>query len=215
MANSSSKKGKKKKDEQDTAKITEREKQVKEAVEPACSADRVEQSSLEAGSEMLPEVADDLSGEMTVVEEEKTELLAFRLLNEEYGVEINRIKEIIKPVEITNVPRTPDFVEGIISLRGVIVPVYNLKKRLKFAAHSEESDVVFDNAKRILVVNFDNELIGIIVDAVTGVIKLSKGSVEPTPPVIKGVDAEYLKGVGRFNDRLLILLDIDRVLKWE
>lgn len=208
MCDPSSGKGKKKKDEQGTVEVTEREKQVKEAV-------KVEQSSLEAESEMLPEVADDLSGEMTVVEEEKTELLAFRLLNEEYGVEINRIKEIIKPVEITNVPRTPDFVEGIISLRGVIVPVYNLKKRLKFAAPSEESGVVFDNAKRILVVNFDNELIGIIVDAVTGVIKLSKGSVEPTPPVIKGVDAEYLKGVGRFNDRLLILLDIDRVLKWE
>ncbi|MBI5182394.1 MAG: hypothetical protein HZA06_05745, partial [Nitrospirae bacterium] len=73
MSNPSSKKGKKKKDEQGAAKVTEREKQVKEAVEPACSADRVEQSSLEAESEMLPEVADDLSGEMTVVEEEKTE----------------------------------------------------------------------------------------------------------------------------------------------
>jgi purine-binding chemotaxis protein CheW len=66
-----------------------------------------------------------------------------------------------------------------------------------------------------LVVNFDNEQIGIIVDAVTGVIKLSKGSIEPTPPVIKSVEAEYLSGVGRFNDRLLILLNIDRVLKWE
>lgn len=211
MANPLPKKGRKKKDDQGPAKITEREQEAKEALE-------AEQSSLdaelEAESEMFPDAVDDLSGEAAVVEEEKAELLAFRLLNEEYGVEINRIKEIIKPVEITNVPRTPDFVEGIISLRGVIVPVYNLKKRLKFAP-SEESDAVLNNAARVLIINFDSELIGIIVDAVTGVIKLGKGAIEPTPPVIKGVDAEYLKGVGRLNDRLLILLDIDRVLKWE
>ena len=158
--------------------------------------------------------SEDIGDEMTLAapdaDEKKIELLAFKLSNEEYVLDINRIKEIIRPVEITRVPRVPSYIKGIISLRGVIVPVYNLKNRLGLSEANEFSN---DSQKRILIVNFDEELIGIIVDAVTGVVKLNEDIIEPTPQIIKGVDAEYLKGVARTNNRLLILLNLDRVLK--
>jgi purine-binding chemotaxis protein CheW len=164
----------------------------------------------EAGEMQSEDIADEMTLAAPDADEKKIELLAFKLSNEEYVLDINRIKEIIRPVEITRVPRVPSYIKGIISLRGVIVPVYNLKNRLGLSEANEFSN---DSQKRILIVNFDEELIGIIVDAVTGVVKLNEDIIEPTPQIIKGVDAEYLKGVARTNNRLLILLNLDRVLK--
>jgi len=165
---------------------------------------------IEAGEMQTEDIADEMTAAASDADEEKIELLAFKLSNEEYVLDINRIKEIIRPVEITRVPRVPLYIKGIISLRGVIVPVYNLKNRLGLLETNEFSN---DSQKRILIVNFDEELIGIIVDAVTGVVKINEDIIEPTPQIIKGVDAEYLKGVARTNNRLLILLNLDRVLK--
>lgn len=164
----------------------------------------------EAGEMQSEDIADEMTLAAPDADEKKIELLAFKLSNEEYVLDINRIKEIIRPVEITRVPRVPSYIKGIISLRGVIVPVYNLKNRLGLLEANEFSN---DSQKRILIVNFDEELIGIIVDAVTGVVKINEDIIEPTPQIIKGVDAEYLKGVARTNNRLLILLNLDRVLK--
>lgn len=164
----------------------------------------------EAGEMQSEDIADEMTSAAPDADEKKIELLAFKLSNEEYVLDINRIKEIIRPVEITRVPRVPSYIKGIISLRGVIVPVYNLKNRLGLSEANEFSN---DSQKRILIVNFDEELIGIIVDAVTGVVKINEDIIEPTPQIIKGVDAEYLKGVARTNNRLLILLNLDRVLK--
>ncbi|MEK6657469.1 MAG: chemotaxis protein CheW [Nitrospirota bacterium] len=164
----------------------------------------------EAGEMQSEDIGDEMTLAAPDADEKKIELLAFKLSNEEYVLDINRIKEIIRPVEITRVPRVPSYIKGIISLRGVIVPVYNLKNRLGLSEANEFSN---DSQKRILIVNFDEELIGIIVDAVTGVVKLNEDIIEPTPQIIKGVDAEYLKGVARTNNRLLILLNLDRVLK--
>ncbi|MFZ3063805.1 MAG: chemotaxis protein CheW [Nitrospirota bacterium] len=163
-----------------------------------------------AGEMQSEDIADEMTLAAPDADEKKIELLAFKLSNEEYVLDINRIKEIIRPVEITRVPRVPLYIKGIISLRGVIVPVYNLKNRLGLLEANEFSN---DSQKRILIVNFDEELIGIIVDAVTGVVKINEDIIEPTPQIIKGVDAEYLKGVARTNNRLLILLNLDRVLK--
>lgn len=164
----------------------------------------------EAGEMQSEDIADEMTLAAPDADEKKIELLAFKLSNEEYVLDINRIKEIIRPIEITRVPRVPSYIKGIISLRGVIVPVYNLKNRLGLLEANEFSN---DSQKRILIVNFDEELIGIIVDAVTGVVKINEDIIEPTPQIIKGVDAEYLKGVARTNNRLLILLNLDRVLK--
>ncbi len=157
----------------------------------------------------IEDIAAEIQTEEAVVEEEKIELLAFKLSNEEYVLDINRIKEIIRPVEITKVPRVPSYIKGIISLRGVIVPVYDLKNRLRLS----EADAPDDSQRRILIVNFDEELVGMVVEAVTGVVKINEDVIEPTPQIIKGVDAEYLKGVARLNNRLLILLNLDRVLR--
>ncbi len=165
---------------------------------------------IEAGEMHTEDIADELTAPASDADEEKIELLAFKLSNEEYALDINRIKEIIRPVEITRVPRVPSYIKGIISLRGVIVPVYNLKNRLGLLEANEFSN---ESQKRILILNFDEEFIGIIVDAVTGVVKINEDIIEPTPQIIKGVDAEYLKGVARTNNRLLILLNLDRVLK--
>lgn len=164
----------------------------------------------EAGEMQSEDIGDEMTLAAPDADEKKIELLAFKLSNEEYVLDINRIKEIIRPVEITRVPRVPSYIKGIISLRGVIVPVYNLKNRLGLLEANESSN---DSQKRILIVNFDEEFIGIIVDAVTGVVKINEDIIEPTPQIIKGVDAEYLKGVARTNNRLLILLNLDRVLK--
>ncbi|MBI5042736.1 MAG: purine-binding chemotaxis protein CheW [Nitrospirae bacterium] len=157
----------------------------------------------------IEDITEEFQTGETVSDDERIELLAFKLSNEEYVLDISSIKEIIRPVEITKVPRVPSYIKGIISLRGVIAPVYDLKNRLKLS----ETDAPDDSQRRILIVNFDDELVGIISDAVTGVVKINEDIIEPTPQIIKGVDAEYLKGVARIDNRLLIILNLDRILR--
>lgn len=139
--------------------------------------------------------------------DEIIEYLAFLLANEEYAVKVEDVKEIIRGQSITTVPRTPGFVIGIISLRGVILPVFDIKKRLGL-----EDGVVSRKTSRIIVVADKYGLQGIMVDKVTGVVKLKGSAIEPPPAIIGGVEAEYLQGLGRIGDRLLILFNTDRVL---
>jgi len=134
------------------------------------------------------------------------EYLAFMLANEEYAVRVEDVKEIIRGQSITGVPRTPGFVLGIISLRGVILPVFDIKDRLGLEGGG------IGKTSRIVVVSDKSGLQGIMVDKVTGVVKLPKSAVEPPPSVIGGVEAEYLEGLGRLGDRLLILFNTDKVL---
>jgi len=137
------------------------------------------------------------------------EYLAFRLSDEEYAVRVSDIKEIIRPQKITMVPRAPEFVEGIFSLRGVIIPVFDIKKRLGFSNTERE------RTTRILIVSDGGAAQGIIVDRVTGVARLKADTIEPPPAVIGGVEAEYLEGIGRLDGRLLILFNTARVLSME
>lgn len=137
------------------------------------------------------------------------EYLAFRLGKEEYAVKVEHVREIIRLQKITDVPRAPGFVKGIISLRGVIIPVFDIKKRLGF----EDSEGT--RATRIVVVSEDGMPQGMIVDKVTGVVRFPEKGIEPPPAVIGGVEAEYIHGVGRLGDRLLILFNTGRVLAME
>lgn len=137
------------------------------------------------------------------------EYLAFRLGSEEYAVKVEDVREIIRLQKITDVPRAPGYVRGIISLRGVIIPVFDIKKRLGF----EETG--HTRATRIVVVAEEGMPQGIIVDKVTGVVRFPVKTVEPPPAVIGGVEAEYIHGVGRIGDRLLILFNTGRVLAME
>jgi purine-binding chemotaxis protein CheW len=134
------------------------------------------------------------------------EFLCFRLGDEEYGINIMEIKEIIKPRELTEVPRTPDFVDGVLSLRGVIVPVFNMRQRLAMSLSYDKGQ------ERIIIVRCDEGLHGLRVDRVTDVVRIAEGGREPTPSVLEGIAREFVGGIGRAGSRMIIILDICKVV---
>lgn len=134
-----------------------------------------------------------------------SEFLCFRLGDEEYGVNIMDIKEIIKPRELTEVPRAPLCVDGILSLRGVIVPVINMGKRLSLSTEQKSQQ------ERIVIVKQGEALTGLRVDVVTGVVRIFDSLRESTPAALEGIDREYVAGIGRTGNRMIILLDVQSV----
>ncbi|HHX51301.1 MAG TPA: chemotaxis protein CheW [Clostridia bacterium] len=138
---------------------------------------------------------------------EEEQLVVFQLANETYGIEISAVHEIIRLQSVTRVPRTPDFVEGVINLRGKIVPVIDLHKRFRLPLEEETPH------SRIIVVEVMGVMVGMIVDSVSEVLRLPVANIEPPPPAISGgIDTDYLRGVGKWQEKLIILLDLDRVL---
>ncbi len=137
---------------------------------------------------------------------EVLQLVTFRLGREEYAVDILNVQEINRMVEITNVPNSPPHVEGVINLRGRVIPVVNLRKR--FGLDGKE----FDRDTRIIVMDIKGTVAGFIVDGVSEVLRISSDTVEPPPPITNGVNSEYVKGVGKVDDRLIILLELERLL---
>jgi len=135
------------------------------------------------------------------------QLVVFQLAGETYGVDINHVQEIIRMQNITEIPRTPDFIEGVINLRGRVIPVIDLHKRFNLPLADATQNT------RIMVVELDQMTVGMIVDSVSEVLRLPAASIEPPPPMISGVDVAYLEGVGKWNERLIILLDLNRVLR--
>jgi purine-binding chemotaxis protein CheW len=134
------------------------------------------------------------------------QLVSFTLANEEFGVDIIKVQEIMRVQEITKVPQMPDYVEGVINLRGNVIPIIDLRK--KFGLEVKERD----NQTRIIVVNVQDRIVGFIVDAVQQVLRLSEDQIEPPPEVGTSINREYLNGVGKLDDRLLILLSLDTLL---
>lgn len=124
----------------------------------------------------------------------------------EYGVPITQVQEINRLTTPTKLPKAPAFVEGVINLRGKVIPVIDLKKRFDM-----ETGEYTDNS-RIIVVDVDGRTVGIIVDEVNEVLRIPLADVEPPPSFIEGVAVDYLKGVGKLGDRLLVLLDLHRIL---
>ena len=137
---------------------------------------------------------------------ELLQLVGFQLGNEEYGIDILKVQEINRVTDITKIPQSPDFVEGVINLRGNIIPIIDLRKRFRMPEREH------DRQTRIVVGEIDDRTVGFIVDAVSEVIRLPVNTVEPPPPIVSGGKAEYIKGVGKLEDRLLMLLDIDKIL---
>ena len=140
-----------------------------------------------------------------VASSSKVELLAFNLVGEEYAIDILEIQEIIKLPEVTSLPRIIDFVLGIVSLRGTIVPIVDLRKLMGLG------DTVYSRATRVLVIRSGDEPIGIVVDGVTSVLRIDKEAIEPKPRTMQRGSSEFFKGVGRVEGRLLILLDAEAV----
>ena len=136
---------------------------------------------------------------------EELQLVIFHLAKEEYGLPITKVQEINRLVPITRLPQTPSFMEGIINLRGFIIPIVDLRKRFQLPPVEHTDDT------RIIVVEVNGQTIGIIVDSVAEVVSLSQASIEPPPPAFI-LDAQYVHGVGKLDERLLILLDIDKIL---
>jgi purine-binding chemotaxis protein CheW len=137
-------------------------------------------------------------------------LVTFRVGAELFGVPIAAAQEIVRVPTIARIPQAPDFVEGVINLRGRIVTVVDLRKRLNQAGAGVQSE---RSAKsRILVVEAGGRLVGVIVDEVTEVLKLSPDRVEPAPPMVAGLSNQYINGVGKLKEHLLILLEIEKVL---
>lgn len=134
------------------------------------------------------------------------QLVLFQLAEELYGVDIADVHEIIRMQSITKVPKAPFFVEGIINLRGKVIPVADLRKRLGLAAtkHTENS--------RIVVVESEGNNTGMIVDAVTEVLRIPDDSVEPPIDILTSIDSDYLLGVAKHNSSMIILLDLNKVL---
>jgi purine-binding chemotaxis protein CheW len=139
-------------------------------------------------------------------DEEILQLVTFHVGDEEFGVEILEVREINRMMEITRVPHAPDFVEGVINLRGQVIPVVDLRKR--FGLGSIERD---KNA-RIVVVELGDKVVGFLVDSVSEVLRVPRRVVEPPPPIVGGIDSEYIEAVVKLDDRLLILLDLQKLL---
>lgn len=142
-----------------------------------------------------------------LVTEEQIQLVSFILDNEEYGVAVLKVREIIRVPSITRVPNTPHYIEGVINLRGKVIPIISLRKR--FSLEAVENDA----RTRIMVMDMINELTGFIVDSVVEVTRITAAEIQPAPSVFAGnVDQEYLSGVINREDRLLVLLDLERLI---
>lgn len=134
------------------------------------------------------------------------QLVSFRLAQEEYGIEITKVQEIILMGEITRIPQTPEYIKGLINLRSSVIPIVDLRLRFGLA-----EETVTDET-RIMVVNTSGKTIGIVVDAVSEVLRVSHEQIAPPPPTVVGLGRDYLTGLVRFDKRLLIMLDIDKIL---
>ena len=140
---------------------------------------------------------------------DERQLVVFQLDAEFYGVDIARVHEIIRLQTITRVPRTPEFVEGVINLRGKVIPVVDLRKRFGLASAEHT------RASRIVVVEIGDQVVGIVVDGVSEVLRVSEATVEPPSPVVAGIDSEYIHGIAKLPERLVILLDLNRAMARE
>ena len=138
--------------------------------------------------------------------EKDLQIVGFRIGNEMYGVRIGAVREIVRVPEITSVPSAPDMIEGVINLRGKIIPVMDLRKRFGL------TEIVQDKRNRILVVELEGKLIGLIVNAASEVLKIPPSDIEPPGSVFAEGESSYVTGVGKLKGRLVILLDINKLL---
>ncbi len=134
--------------------------------------------------------------------DETLQLVTFRLGNEEFGIDIKKVQEINKMIGITKIPNAPSHVEGVVNLRGKIIPIVSLRTKLGFG------QAEWDKSTRIMVVEVEGLTLGFIVDSVSEVLRIHDVKVEPAPSITGGNDSAYIEGVINLADRILILLDL-------
>ncbi|HEB33117.1 MAG TPA: chemotaxis protein CheW [Spirochaetes bacterium] len=137
------------------------------------------------------------------------QLISFAIGDDDYGVNIQTVKEVIRHREITRLPKAPAFVKGVINLRGDIIPILDLRER--FGMEQKE----YTGMTRVIVVEIDGRSIGTVVDSVSHVIRIDEGQIEPPPPCVGQITEEYIRGVGKVGEKLIVLLNIDRILTSE
>ena len=141
------------------------------------------------------------------IDDDLHQLVVFNLGVEEFGVNIMQVQEIIRMPDITRIPRSPEYVKGVINLRGKIIVVMDLDN--SFGMNETE----MTEESRIVVVDINGTIIGLVVDSVSEVIRLKGSNIEHTPEIItQKINADYLKGVGKMDDRLLILLNLENII---
>ena len=139
-------------------------------------------------------------------QEELLHLVSFKIGDEEFGVDILSVQEINRMSQITKVPNTPDFIEGVINLRGRIIPVIDLRVKLGMTRKEHGKNT------RIVVVELKGQTIGFIVDEVSEVLRVPKNITEAPPDMVGGMNTDYITSIGKLEDRLLILLDLEKIL---
>lgn len=137
---------------------------------------------------------------------DELQLVSFNIGTEEFGVDILKVQEINRMVDITKVPQAPHYVEGVINLRGKVIPIVDLRKRFNLELKE------YDKNTRIVVVDIGGNIMGMIVDSVSEVLRLPSNTIEPPPEIVTGINSEYIKGVAKLDDRLLIFLDLSKVI---
>ena len=147
--------------------------------------------------------------ETSAVREEVLQFVTFTLNNEEYAVDILSVQEINRIAEITKIPNSPPYVEGVVNLRGKVIPVINLRNKFGFEKKS------IDDTSRIIIMDIRGITYGIIVDSVSEVLRVQSGTVEPTPPMSSDANSKFIKGLAKLDDRLIILIDIDNLIDEE
>ncbi len=136
----------------------------------------------------------------------EVQLACFKVGEERYAADIMLIKEIILYRKVTHIHKAPEFIEGIINLREKVIPVINMRKRLGLDATEPTA------ATRIIITKVEGKGVGVIVDSVLNVLRVGKGDIQPPPRIIKGIESEYLSGIVRDGDELILILDMERVL---
>ena len=154
----------------------------------------------------MTETTTDIKGATLGKSEELIQLVSFKIGEEEFGVDILKVQEINRMMAVTRVPDAPEYVEGVVNLRGKVIPVVDLRR--KFGMERKEPD----KHTRIIVMELDGKLAGFVVDAVSEVLRIPKSVTEPPPAITASVKADYITAIGKLNDKLLTLLDIEKVL---
>lgn len=139
--------------------------------------------------------------------EDILELVSFTIGNEFYALEINCIREIIKVNDITRVPNTPNYIKGVINLRGKVIPIIDMRKKLNLQS------IDFNKNSRILIIEYNNMMIGIIVDTVKEVLKIDNKVTENTPDISKNGTSDYISSIGKLDDKLINILNLDNFIQ--
>lgn len=144
-----------------------------------------------------------------VADADLRQIISFSVGDEEFGLELLLVKEVIRVGGITKVPRAPAGVRGIINLRGDVIPIFSLRD--KFGLPEQEQTA----STRVIVVEIGGKLVGMMVDSASQVVRIPESQIVPPPPMLAGLSREFITGVGKLDDRLVIMLQVDRLLSTE